>query len=300
MQLEAIASRPIAGYLGEETNTCITTPSCQVVVESDKVPPLSLLFSRLNSPSSLSRSSGDSFSRPSPASLPFSGHAPAPQCPSWSEEPKAEHSTRGVASPVPSTGAQSPPCSCGHTIPGTSQDAAGLLGHLGTLLAHGQPAVDQHPKVLFRRQLSSRSKLNPTSPSAVSDPARLGEPRSASPQHRALRTALPVPPLRRRGTAKHAELARCPGAGREGARPRAGSPAEGSGPCHAAAWLHPRHPRDTRERRHHVGLPARWQRSQAVPARHGSSEGPSGLLQLHFLLPRTCARFRSHKSINHV
>jgi len=39
MQLEAIASRPIAGYLGEETNTCLTTATFQVVVESDKVPP---------------------------------------------------------------------------------------------------------------------------------------------------------------------------------------------------------------------------------------------------------------------
>jgi len=43
MQLEVVASRPIAGYLGEETNPCLTTPSFQVVVESDKVslqPPL--------------------------------------------------------------------------------------------------------------------------------------------------------------------------------------------------------------------------------------------------------------------
>jgi len=39
MQLEAIASRPIAGYLGEETNPCLTTPSCQEAVESEKVPP---------------------------------------------------------------------------------------------------------------------------------------------------------------------------------------------------------------------------------------------------------------------
>jgi len=57
MQLEAIASRPIASYLGEETNTCLTTTSFQIVVESNKVSPLSLLFSRLNSPSSLSHSS---------------------------------------------------------------------------------------------------------------------------------------------------------------------------------------------------------------------------------------------------
>jgi len=32
MQLQAIASRPIAGYLGEETNTCLTATSFQPVV----------------------------------------------------------------------------------------------------------------------------------------------------------------------------------------------------------------------------------------------------------------------------
>ncbi|KAK4826673.1 LOW QUALITY PROTEIN: hypothetical protein QYF61_010682 [Mycteria americana] len=37
----------------------------------------------------------------------------------------------------------------GHTISDTSQDAIGLLGHLGTLLAHVHPAVNQHPQVLF-------------------------------------------------------------------------------------------------------------------------------------------------------
>jgi len=41
------------------------------------------------------------------------------------------------------------PTPAGHTIPATSQDAVGLLGHLGTLLAHGQPAVSQHPKIFF-------------------------------------------------------------------------------------------------------------------------------------------------------
>ena len=30
MQIEAIASCPIASYLGEETNTCLTTTSSQV------------------------------------------------------------------------------------------------------------------------------------------------------------------------------------------------------------------------------------------------------------------------------
>ena len=43
------------------------------------------------------------------------------------------------------------PAPAGHTIPDTSQDAVGLLGHLGTLLAHIQLAVNQHPQVLFGR-----------------------------------------------------------------------------------------------------------------------------------------------------
>jgi len=43
------------------------------------------------------------------------------------------------------------PTPAGHTVPNTNQDAVGLLGHLGTPLAHVQPAVSQHPKVLFRR-----------------------------------------------------------------------------------------------------------------------------------------------------
>ena len=39
MQLEAISSHPIAYYLGEETNTRLTTTSFQVVTESNKVSP---------------------------------------------------------------------------------------------------------------------------------------------------------------------------------------------------------------------------------------------------------------------
>ncbi|GAB0187966.1 hypothetical protein GRJ2_001261900 [Grus japonensis] len=41
------------------------------------------------------------------------------------------------------------PGPAGHTVSDTSQDALGLLGHLGTLLAHVQPAVNHHPQVLF-------------------------------------------------------------------------------------------------------------------------------------------------------
>ncbi|KAK4821246.1 hypothetical protein QYF61_016545 [Mycteria americana] len=41
------------------------------------------------------------------------------------------------------------PSPAGHTIPDTSQDAVGFLGHLGTLLAHIQAAVNKHPQVLL-------------------------------------------------------------------------------------------------------------------------------------------------------
>ncbi|KAK4819252.1 hypothetical protein QYF61_000463 [Mycteria americana] len=41
------------------------------------------------------------------------------------------------------------PTPAGHAIFDTSQDAIGFLGHLGTLLAHIQPAVDQHTQVLL-------------------------------------------------------------------------------------------------------------------------------------------------------
>ena len=100
----------VLSLVTRETNIHLTTTSFQVPVESNKVPPQPpLLWTK-----------PPQFPQPllirlalqplSPASLPFSGQAPAPQCPSRSEGTKAEHSTRGAASPVPSTGAQSLPC----------------------------------------------------------------------------------------------------------------------------------------------------------------------------------------------
>ena len=37
------------------------------------------------------------------------------------------------------------PCPAGHALSNPSQDPIGLLGHKGTLRAHGQPAVLQDP-----------------------------------------------------------------------------------------------------------------------------------------------------------
>ncbi|KAK4818424.1 hypothetical protein QYF61_012958 [Mycteria americana] len=59
VQLEAISSCPITCYLGEETDPHLSTTSFQREIRSS----LSLLFSRLNNPSSLSRSSSDLCSR---------------------------------------------------------------------------------------------------------------------------------------------------------------------------------------------------------------------------------------------
>ena len=52
---------------------------------------------------------------------------------------------------MPSTGQDDFPRPAHHTIPDTSQDAIGLLGHLGTLLAHIQPTVYQYTKVPFHQ-----------------------------------------------------------------------------------------------------------------------------------------------------
>jgi len=88
MQPEAISSRPIASYVGEETNTCLTTTSFQVAVESNKVPPQTPLLltkqPQFPQPLLINTCSLD----PSPSSLLFSGHAPVTQCPFSSEGPK--------------------------------------------------------------------------------------------------------------------------------------------------------------------------------------------------------------------
>jgi len=47
MQLAAIASRPITSYLGEKTNTHLTTTYFQAVAESDKVSPQPPLLQKM-------------------------------------------------------------------------------------------------------------------------------------------------------------------------------------------------------------------------------------------------------------
>ncbi|KAK4814188.1 hypothetical protein QYF61_011911 [Mycteria americana] len=84
VQLEAISSRPITSYLGEETDPTSLQPPF-----------------RLNNPVPSAHPHQTCSPDPSPASLPFSGLVPAPQCLSCSGRPKTERSIQGAASPVP-------------------------------------------------------------------------------------------------------------------------------------------------------------------------------------------------------
>jgi len=151
MQLEAISCHPIASYLGEETNTHFTITSFQVVVVSDKVSPQPPLL----------QTKQPQFPQPLLLRLVLQTLRRL-HCPSLDT---LQHLTvlLVVRGPKLNTLLQVRPHQCrvqghnhllppaGHTIPDTSQDAVGLLGHLGILFAHVQLAVSQHPKVLFCR-----------------------------------------------------------------------------------------------------------------------------------------------------
>ncbi|KAK4832946.1 hypothetical protein QYF61_026602 [Mycteria americana] len=149
VQLEAISSRPITCYLGEETDPHLATASFQGVVESDKVSPQPP-FLQAEQPQ---------FPQPLLIRLLLQTLHQLP-CPSLDTLQHLNVSL-GVRGPKLNTGFEVRPHQCrvqghdhfpspaGHTISDTSQDAIGFLGHLGTLLAHIQAAVNQHPQVLF-------------------------------------------------------------------------------------------------------------------------------------------------------
>ncbi|KAK4823633.1 LOW QUALITY PROTEIN: hypothetical protein QYF61_004366 [Mycteria americana] len=140
-QLEAISSCPIACYFGKEIDTHLTTTSFQRAIRS----PLSLLFSRLNNPSSFSCSSSDFCSRPFTSFVALLWTRSSTSI----EGPKLNTVFEVWPHQCRVQGDNHSPCPAGHTISDASQDAIGLLGHLGTLLAHIQLAIDQHPQVLF-------------------------------------------------------------------------------------------------------------------------------------------------------
>ncbi|KAK4832559.1 hypothetical protein QYF61_024059 [Mycteria americana] len=118
VQLETISSCPMACYLGEETNAHLSTTSFQTLHQLrchslDTLQHLNV-FLVVRGPK---LNTGFEV-RPHQCRVQGHDHFPTP---------------------------------AGHTIFDTSKGAVGLFGHLGTLLAHIQLAVHQHPQVLFCR-----------------------------------------------------------------------------------------------------------------------------------------------------
>ncbi|KAK4810322.1 hypothetical protein QYF61_018264 [Mycteria americana] len=140
VQLEAISSCPITCHLGEETDPHLSTTSFQAVVESDKVSPQPP-FLQAKQPQ---------FPQPLLISLVLQTLHQL-RCPSL-DTLQPLNVSLVVGGPKLNTvfeGHDHFPSPAGHAISDTSQDAIGLLGRLGTLLAHIQLAVNQHSQVLF-------------------------------------------------------------------------------------------------------------------------------------------------------
>ncbi|KAK4821381.1 hypothetical protein QYF61_018919 [Mycteria americana] len=140
-QLEAVSSCPITCYLGEETDPHLSTPSFQVVVESNKVSP--------QPPFLQAKQPQTSAPDPSPASLPSLDTLQPLNVSLVVRGPKLNTAFEVQPHQCQVQGDNHFPTPAGHPVSDTSQDATGLLGHLSTLLAHIQPAVNQHPQVLF-------------------------------------------------------------------------------------------------------------------------------------------------------
>ncbi|KAK4821248.1 hypothetical protein QYF61_016547 [Mycteria americana] len=148
-QLEAISSCPITCYLGEETDPHLSTTSFQVVVESDEVSPqppfLQAKQSQLPQPLliRLLLQTLHQLRCPSLYTLQYLN------IPLVVGGPKLNTVFEVRPHQCRVQGHNHFPSPAGHAIFDTGQDAIGLLGRLGTLLAHIQAAVNQHPQVLL-------------------------------------------------------------------------------------------------------------------------------------------------------
>ncbi|KAK4824837.1 hypothetical protein QYF61_020210 [Mycteria americana] len=132
-QLEAISSHPITCYLGEETDPHLSTTSFQA--KQPQFPQPLLIRLLLQTLHQLRCPSLDMLQHLN-VSLVVRG-------------PKLNTVFEVRPHQCRVQGHDHFPSPAGHTIFDTSQDAIGFLGRLGTLLAHIQVAVNQHPQVLF-------------------------------------------------------------------------------------------------------------------------------------------------------
>ncbi|KAK4821603.1 hypothetical protein QYF61_025180 [Mycteria americana] len=133
VQLEAISSCPITCYLGEETNPHLSTTSFQA--KQPQFPQPLLIRVVLQTLHQLCCPSLDTLQH-----LNVSLVARGPKLNTVFEVRPYQCRVQGD---------NHFPSPAGHAIFDTSQDAIGFLGHLGTLLAHIQVAVNQHPQVLL-------------------------------------------------------------------------------------------------------------------------------------------------------
>ena len=111
-QLEAIPFCPIVSFTGEEADSHLRKISLQVVIEYNNISPVPPLLQTNQSQFFSAAPHRNCSPDPSPAPLPFSWHVPGSWCISYSEWPKAEDSTKNVASLELSRRGQSPPWSC--------------------------------------------------------------------------------------------------------------------------------------------------------------------------------------------
>ncbi|KAK4832141.1 LOW QUALITY PROTEIN: hypothetical protein QYF61_020881 [Mycteria americana] len=132
-QLEAISSRPITCYLGEETDPHLFTTSFQAKQPQFPQPLLTRLV--LQTLHQLPCPSLHTLQHLK-VSLVVRGPKLNTVFEVWPHQCRVQ-------------GHGHFPSPAGHAIFDTSQDAIGFLGHLGTLLAHIQAAANQHPQVLF-------------------------------------------------------------------------------------------------------------------------------------------------------
>ncbi|KAK4830416.1 hypothetical protein QYF61_010947 [Mycteria americana] len=134
-QLEAISSCPITCYLGEETDTHLSTTSFQA--KQSQLPQLLRIRLLLQTLHQLRCPSLDTFQY---LNIPLVVGGPKLNT-VFEVRP---HQCRVQ-------GHNHFPSPAGHAIFDTSQDAIGFLGRLCTLLAHIQAAVNKHPQVLLCR-----------------------------------------------------------------------------------------------------------------------------------------------------
>ncbi|KAK4832110.1 hypothetical protein QYF61_020737 [Mycteria americana] len=134
-QLEAISSRPITCYLGEETDPHLSTTSFQA--KQPQFPQPLLIRLLLQTLHQLRCPSLDTLQH---LNIPLVVRGPK-----LNTVFEVQHHQCRVQ------GHDHFPSPAGHAISDTSQDAIGFLGRLGTLLAHIQAAVNQHSQVLLCR-----------------------------------------------------------------------------------------------------------------------------------------------------